>query len=391
MKPAQIRVFDGLRLTSEHLDHLQQSLITAAQDLREVAGLGKVYRGLDVTFADEGTISISPGLAFDLQKSRIVIDDPQTVPVSFASPDKGDSQLYVCAKHETVEEGQVENHFTIVWDSGSILVRPDLPAQRENLLPIAHIVQKPDGSRAVTSLNRASSASAPENPSPNGAASQPPGAGPISSASHSGIETLNSDTAGFNLAASLRAAQQMPSGPAGASQPGNTVFERNVDVGTLTCALRSYLTLSISVSWKEVSQPGAVTTRTVAVTAQGEVCVPRAGPVTHLSLANTQYGGSDGVPISFATALLQDGIARVAMQPLVAAMDAADPIVGILRSVSLLVRVDRSALDAKIRLMGELEQAQGQAPTSADALDQYEISLLWEAKFGWGTTIRESV
>jgi len=39
MKPAQIRVFDGLRLTSEHLDHLQQSLITTAQDLREVGEL----------------------------------------------------------------------------------------------------------------------------------------------------------------------------------------------------------------------------------------------------------------------------------------------------------------------------------------------------------------
>ena len=40
MQPAQIRVFDGLRLTTEHLNHLQAALRSGVQDLREILGLG---------------------------------------------------------------------------------------------------------------------------------------------------------------------------------------------------------------------------------------------------------------------------------------------------------------------------------------------------------------
>src|SRR5262245_51174184 len=109
MKPNHIRVFDGLRITTGHVNHLQTAIRTSLEDLRNIIGAG-VQRGLTVTASGDGDeITIQPGLAFDANGNRIVCDDPITIPVAFAS----DVTLqYVSVKYEQVEEGVVEGQPT---------------------------------------------------------------------------------------------------------------------------------------------------------------------------------------------------------------------------------------------------------------------------------------
>src|SRR5438128_2721817 len=102
MRPGQIRIFDGLRVTMEHVDHFQASLHSAIQDIREILGLGVIYAGFVVESTSNDSVTVRPGIAFDRQKNRVVCDEPQQLKISFA-PDQ--NTAYVCAKYDQIEGG----------------------------------------------------------------------------------------------------------------------------------------------------------------------------------------------------------------------------------------------------------------------------------------------
>jgi hypothetical protein len=149
MRPGQIRVFDGLRVTTEHVDHFQASLHSAIQDIREILGLGVVYAGLEVVATGSDIVTVQPGIAFDRQKNRIVCDEAQQLKVAFAP--KQDA-LYVCAKYDQIEGGETEGRKTLIWDSCSVSLRSDRPDPKENVLPLAMVTRSDSGSLAVTDL-----------------------------------------------------------------------------------------------------------------------------------------------------------------------------------------------------------------------------------------------
>ncbi len=144
MRPGQIKVFDGLRITTEHMDHLQGSFHSAIQDLREILGLGRVYYGFEVISEDDQSITAMPGLAFDFQGNRIISDEPKTVDINLI--EEGDKE-YVCIKYERIEKGKVEEKPTLIWDSCSVLLRDSLPESEENLIPIAEFVKAENGDK----------------------------------------------------------------------------------------------------------------------------------------------------------------------------------------------------------------------------------------------------
>jgi hypothetical protein len=123
MKPSRLRVFDGLRITTEHINHLQTAFSSGIEDLRAAAGLGTVQHGLEVTVAN-GQLTVAPGLAFDGHGNRIVCDEPQSLPVSFAP---GHPAQYVCLAYRSVEDGQVEGVSTLIFDSCALSLQPELP------------------------------------------------------------------------------------------------------------------------------------------------------------------------------------------------------------------------------------------------------------------------
>lgn len=154
MRPGHLNVFDGLRITTEHMNYLQGSFHSAVQDLRGILGLGIVHRGLAVAVEDN-SVTVEPGLAFDHQGNRIVLDQPVTVELNFAA---GENTKYVCVKYDQIEDGEVEGRFTLVWDSCGVVLTDALPESADNLVPIAR-VDLAGSQPSVRSLS--------ETPSPN--------------------------------------------------------------------------------------------------------------------------------------------------------------------------------------------------------------------------------
>jgi|GEM_PF-6941454 len=148
MRPGHLNVFDGLRMTTEHLNYLQGSFHSAVQDLRGILGLGVVHKGLEVAVEGSG-VTVQPGLAFDHQGNRIVLDMPVTVELNFAA---GETTKYVCVKYDQIEDGEVEGRFTLVWDSCGVVLLPELPNAADNMVPLAR-VDRVSSSTSVKSLS----------------------------------------------------------------------------------------------------------------------------------------------------------------------------------------------------------------------------------------------
>lgn len=148
MRPGHLNVFDGLRMTTEHMNYLQGSFHSAVQDLRGILGLGVVHKGLEVV-VEGGGVTVQPGLAFDHQGNRIVLDMPVTVELNFAA---GENTKYVCVKYDQIEDGEVEGRFTLVWDSCSVVLLPELPDAADNIVPLAR-VDRVNSSTSVKSLS----------------------------------------------------------------------------------------------------------------------------------------------------------------------------------------------------------------------------------------------
>ena len=148
MRPGHLNVFDGLRMTTEHMNYLQGSFHSAVQDLRGILGLGVVHKGLEVV-VEGGGVTVQPGLAFDHQGNRIVLDMPVTVELNFAA---GENTKYVCVKYDQIEDGEVEGRFTLVWDSCGVVLLPELPDAADNIVPLAR-VDRVNSSTSVKSLS----------------------------------------------------------------------------------------------------------------------------------------------------------------------------------------------------------------------------------------------
>ena len=72
---ARSQFVDGLRVTADHLQHLQDRLRESVLDLRRSVGLGRIAWGLRVTLADS-TVTVQPGVAFSPGGVRLALDAP---------------------------------------------------------------------------------------------------------------------------------------------------------------------------------------------------------------------------------------------------------------------------------------------------------------------------
>jgi len=131
-------------MTTEHMNYLQGSFHSAVQDLRGILGLGIVHKGLDVK-VEGNSVTVSPGLAFDYQGNRIVLDQEISVDLNLAT---GETTKYVCVKYDQIEDGEVEGRFTLVWDSAGVELQSTLPDPADNLVVIAR-VDRVDGNGTV--------------------------------------------------------------------------------------------------------------------------------------------------------------------------------------------------------------------------------------------------
>jgi hypothetical protein len=154
-------------MTTEHMNYLQGSFHSAVQDLRGILGLGVVHQGFEVV-VEGAAVTVQPGLAFDHQGNRIVLDMPVTVEISFAP---GEDTKYVCVKYDQIEDGEVEGRFTLVWDSCGVVLMPALPDAADNLVPIARVDRV--GGNGLVEVRKIPSVEVPKIPSEGSAKSLP--------------------------------------------------------------------------------------------------------------------------------------------------------------------------------------------------------------------------
>jgi hypothetical protein len=90
----RIEFRDGLRVTSEHMRHMQDRLREAVLDLRRTVGLGKIAWGLHATLNNR-SVTLTPGAAFLPSGLRLALDTEAAV----ALPD-GDGPFRVSLRAE---------------------------------------------------------------------------------------------------------------------------------------------------------------------------------------------------------------------------------------------------------------------------------------------------
>lgn len=135
MTPSHIRLFDGMRVTTEHIDHLQAAFMTAVSDLRLLHSRFPVVAGFNVS-AQELQITVEPGLAFDFDGQRIFCDTPQTFDID---PNIAHREWFVLAEYRHTETGEIEGQFTLVWDSCEIYLSDVQPQQESNVVVLAKL------------------------------------------------------------------------------------------------------------------------------------------------------------------------------------------------------------------------------------------------------------
>jgi hypothetical protein len=91
---ARTQFIDGLRVSAEHLQHLQDRLRESVLDVRNSLGLGRVAWGLRATL--NGTsVEVTPGVAFARSGVRLAVDTP----LSIAVPDGDALSVVLRAVH----------------------------------------------------------------------------------------------------------------------------------------------------------------------------------------------------------------------------------------------------------------------------------------------------
>jgi hypothetical protein len=253
MQPAFIRVFDGLRVTTEHLDHFQGSLHSAMTDVRRILGTARVHRGFAVTRGDGNTVVVQPGLAFDVASNRIVSDDPITLDVP---PFTGSGALFVCIAYAQVEGGVVDGKATLVFDSCLADIRRAAPSVVENALVIAKLVPKSGGAASdfdvVSTVVADATPPAPATATP---ASPPPpvtapDAKPALAATvrvHQDVLHLGADDAARGALMVLRGAMKRLKETGAGAAPMATLASTVVPVGFTVTSLTTHAALDATV------------------------------------------------------------------------------------------------------------------------------------------------
>lgn len=149
MTPSHIRLFDGMRVTTEHLDHLQAAFLTAISDLRLLHTEFPVVAGFDVTVQDN-QVTVEPGLAFDFDGQRIYCDTAQSFDLAAHSEQ---TDWFVLAEYRQTETGEVEGKFTLIWDSCSIYLSDAEVNEGNNAVVLAKLETSEDGIEVQSSAD----------------------------------------------------------------------------------------------------------------------------------------------------------------------------------------------------------------------------------------------
>jgi hypothetical protein len=133
---ARTQFIDGLRVTADHLQHLQDRLRDAMRDVRQTIGLGRVAWGLHVTVAADSVI-VTPGVAFAPSGIRLNIDTDANLPIPGGA---GPWRVTLKATEQDRASLRVGDKPTLIQLITSVAIEPaGDPAPGEDALVVATI------------------------------------------------------------------------------------------------------------------------------------------------------------------------------------------------------------------------------------------------------------
>ena len=137
----------GMRVTVEHLDHLQDVLHSGLSSARLAHGAGVVY-GLRVEKGPTPeALSVSPGLAFDSMGRELAVKAAQTLTPDFSTL----PSQHLAISHKLRSEGLVDGFPTLIFDDVNLQTRPDAPPYADGAVAFAK-VEKTGDEITVTQL-----------------------------------------------------------------------------------------------------------------------------------------------------------------------------------------------------------------------------------------------
>lgn len=135
----QTAFIDGMRVSQEHLIHLQDILHLAVMQIREGLGLGKVVHGLKAEATPAGTVRIGPGLAYDALGRPLQLDAARELTPAFGNA----AVLYAVIIHDLHYDLFFRGFPTVVDDVVRVELRNAPPPYDDNAVRIAEIRPAP--------------------------------------------------------------------------------------------------------------------------------------------------------------------------------------------------------------------------------------------------------
>jgi hypothetical protein len=114
---ARAQFVDGLRVTSDHLQHLQDRLREAVLDLRRTIGLGRIGWGLHASLGT-GTVSVEAGVAFASNGVRLNLDSSVNMPLPTGSGPFRVVLRAVQSDRQSLRIGNIPTFYTLVTTAG---------------------------------------------------------------------------------------------------------------------------------------------------------------------------------------------------------------------------------------------------------------------------------
>lgn len=135
-----VRWLDQMRITREHMSHLQATLLDGIVGLRETLGAGVVY-GYSAHATGPGKVEVAPGLALDAFGRPLILTEAREVELAPDAVSTG----YLVALHKLRSTAEVGGVPSILFDHVAIEVRPGPPPFEDGAVPFAGVKPGEEG------------------------------------------------------------------------------------------------------------------------------------------------------------------------------------------------------------------------------------------------------
>lgn len=155
---AKSNFVDGLRVTPEHLNHMQESLAQGISDLRYALGCGRIAWGLRLLLSEDGkTVNLSSGLALSAAGQRLFVGEDvvlkiktDSTPGELIEPSAPEYNVVLRSANHDQPLARIGDVQTIIFADTSIVVLPKSSPLQEDDFVVGTILSSDSATYVVT-------------------------------------------------------------------------------------------------------------------------------------------------------------------------------------------------------------------------------------------------